>query len=155
MKAEIKACNKCGKTDLIIYPYRGQDYCHDCFRPIAEVVREGDEKYPRPLKDDGYIFWPGADEETRRVMVDWVMANGFIRIKRPELAYAWLKCGFIHPNLTDAWRKLQVIPPLTRKERGRFTRKELNEWSQAAERYQKWMGNVAKSIVAEVEEGLR
>ncbi len=135
---EEKTCSKCGKGDLIIYYYRGKNYCHECFRPIKDTVDEADLADSRPLKDDDFVFLPGVDEETRGVMLDWVVANPFISIGRPEVAYAFLKCHFMHPDLTDSFRKAQGEPPLTTEKRARFSNKELQAWNKAAKEYLTW-----------------
>jgi len=131
----IMPCSECGKPELINYAYRGKCYCHECFRPIKEAVDEADEKYPRPLNGSDAVFYPSADAETRDVIVGWVMADLFLQIGRGDWAYAWLKCGFIHPKISDNFRETMGCrrAPLPT----RLTKEEVKEWDRAVRDYKR------------------
>lgn len=136
-------CSTCGRSDFLLYPYRGKVYCHECFRPIADMVNEADDKalgrkpddsvfWPNAEKLDASVFWPTADEETRTIMGSWTMADALLKIDRPDIAYAWLKCGFIHPAIVNTYRKSLGEAPI----QSRLTEDEILQWENAITEYQ-------------------
>jgi len=155
-------CSTCGRPDSLLYPYRGKVYCHECFRPIADMVNEADEKTPgrepddyllwataEKRKPDDYIFWATADEETRTIMACWTMADAFLKIDRPDLAYAWLKCGFIHPTIVNTYRESLGEAPI----RSRVTDDELLQWENAITEYWEHGEPIARERKRKVEPG--
>lgn len=104
---EFDSCNKCDQQNAFIYKYRGKKYCHECFRSIAEVVQEKIDK-TTDLKPDDYVFAPGIDDsETREIELDWAMVEMLRKMTpdRPQIAYAWHKTDYLHPNLTNSFRQ--------------------------------------------------
>lgn len=139
------ACGKCSKIDPLIYSYRGKKYCHECFRPIAELVMQADDNDKRQLKEDDYIFFRGQDEETRIAVMQWMTSDLLIKVGRPEAAYAWLKCGFLHPDLIDEEQAaVHGLSPRDQVQQ-RFTEKELKDWEQAVRDYLDW-AKVEKTV---------
>jgi hypothetical protein len=154
-------CSNCGRkggvNNFIMYPYRGKIYCHECFRPIAEMVNEADEKALGKKPDvpagtivvppQADVFWPTADEETRTVMARWTMADALLKIDRPDIAYAWLKCGFIHPTIVNTYRESLGEAPI----HSRVTEDELLQWQNAITEYQEHGGPIAIERKQDVE----
>jgi hypothetical protein len=70
---------------------------------------------------DNYLLFPEIkDREKAGRLIDATMVRVMKQAKTPpELIYAYLKCGFI----VTKWNK------------GKFTRKELQEWSEAVDEY--------------------
>ncbi len=76
---------------------------------------------------DDYLLFPEIkDREKAGRLMDVTMVNLLQQANTPpELIYAYLKCGFV----------------VTRWNKGKFTRNELKEWSEAVEEYRSGKGN--------------
>lgn len=124
-------CSTCGRSDPLLYPYRGKAYCHECLRQIVEVVDEQDKNYG-PAKPQDYAFWPKADEETRGVAASWTIAEALRKGGAPEeIVYAWHKCGFFPPDLVNRFRESFGEHPIP----SRLTEEELAQWDKAVREY--------------------
>ena len=146
---EFDLCEKCGQQKAFIYQYRGKKYCHECFRPIAEVVREKIDTVAE-VKPDDYIFAPGIDDETRVVHMDWAIVELFKKgmPNGPEVAYAIHKTGYLHPDLINGFKKLLG----EKKIKTNLTKKEKKRWEEYAEEYDFFKSIMDGSLLEELKQ---
>lgn len=98
-KAPFKTC-VCGARTLMAYRAHGFIYCHNCFETEVEAATRADGLLQRPLSDDTPVFFPSVKDEQMRVdLFDWQTVDIFVRADLEDIAYAYRKCGFIHPDI--------------------------------------------------------